>query len=764
MNVTSVLSFRLSVLFAAVAGLTLATVPLLAVHGVESALGLGLLLPPWVAATSADYAARGWGTRGIDIMFRAIGAGLVVWAIPTVILALNALRVRQCAPGEGLAFVVLGPGVGCALAASVGVWVGGASNRKRAALFVAGAIPVGAALLGLWAFYATPTVHVFGAFAGYFPGAIYDDLVRLPTRYLTYRATTAVAVVGLAVLFDALWAPDAAALDLRGRARDHAGAIVVATGLLAIAGASYWNGDHLGHWVSKEHLVERLGKTESGRHCIVHMPRETRPEDAERLLSDCDFHVERTRRLTGVRGGGPITAYFFRSQSEKKKLIGIGRTLIAKPWRREIYLQSAPWPDPVLAHEVVHAVLGEVAQGPFAVPGRWGGLIPNPGLVEGAAVALAWDLRDDLDADQWSRIMLDQDELPGASDLMSVRFSGLPQRRAYMAAGSLVRFLVGARGMSSLLDAYATGKIDHLAELEAEWHAYLQTIVVTPRERGVAEVALAQPSIFSAVCPHALAELRADLRGDSAAQDDARMLKTCRAILEIDESEMHARAILAGALARSGDREAALAELDALRESATAPKPLVAAGIEAYADASWTLGRYDEAAALYDELLALPRTDDTQRQSEVKRLALGADAVERALIQRMLIDRPSSVVAMHVAHELSRLREDGLGPYLEARQLVGQSEFALALPLLEEAQRRGLPTLRLERELGRLLGVAYFALGQYPESAAIWQANGWTSRAATARAERWLERIEYAETGSVSPRLEGPSSARRAAP
>lgn len=761
---TRLLSFRLSVLFAAVVGATLAFIPLLAVHGVESALALGLLLPPWAAATGANYSIVRRNSRGIDIMLRAIGAGLVIWAVPTVILAFNALRIRQCAPGEGLAFVVLGPGVGCALAASVGAWVGGASKHKRLAPFVSSTIPIGAALLGLWAFYATPTVYVFGAFAGYFPGAIYDDLVRLPSRYLTYRATIAVAVVGLAVLFDALWNPETGALDMRGRARSRGGAIVAAAGLLAIAGASYWNGDHLGHWVSKDHLVERLGKTEVGRHCVVHMPRETPPEDAKRLLFDCDFQVERTRRLTGLQDDGPVTAYFFRSQGEKKKLIGIGRTLIAKPWRREIYLQMAPWPDPVIGHEVVHAVLGQAAPGPFAVPGTWGGLIPNSGLIEGAAVALAWDLRDDLDPDQWSRIMLDRGELPKAADLVSLRFSALPPRRAYMAAGSLVRFLVGTRGMNALLGAYASGTIDALSALETEWHTYLATVPVTPHDRGVAEVALAQPSIFSAVCPHALADLRADLRGDSAAHDDARILKTCRAILDIDENEVQARAALVGALARSGEREAAEAELDGLREAMVAPKPLVAAALEAYADASWTLGRYDEAAALYDELLALPRTDDPARQSEVKRLALSADSAERDLIHRMLVDRSSSVVAIHIAQTLSRLRDDGLGPYLEARQLVGQSEFALALPLLEEAERRGLPTLRLERELSRLLGVTYFALGRYPESAAIWRANGWTSRAAAARAERWLERIEYAETGSVSPRLGGPSSARRAAP
>ena len=104
------------------------------------------------------------------------------------------------------------------------------------------------------------------------------------------------------------------------------------------------------------------------------------------------------------------------------------------------------------------------------------------------------------------------------------------------------------------------------------------------------------------------------------------------------------------------------------------------------------------------------------------------------------------------------------GQYLEARQLMGQKRFALALPLLEEAKRLGLPTLRLERELSRMRGITYFALGRYAESVQAWNERAWTSRAAGADAARWLERIEYAESGTLNPTLPGPSSARPAAP
>jgi len=462
-------------------------------------------------------------------------------------------------------------------------------------------------------------------------------------------------------------------------------------------------------------------------------------------------------QLLGLSSAEPVTVFFFRNRKEKKDLIGVGRTLIAKPWRGEIYLQMSSWPHPVLGHEIAHVVLAAAGRGPFAVAATFGGLIPNPGLVEGAAVALAWDLRDDLDPDQWARILMDRSELPAASELTSIRFTSLPARSAYMAAGSMIRFLIATRGIDAFGGVYHSGAIDRLDELEAQWHAHLRTVPVTPNERGIAEAELARPSIFAAVCPHELAKLRADLSGDEAAQDDVRTIATCRAILDIDEHEAEAHAALVGALARSGDEAGALAELDVLAAAMNGPKPIVADALEQYADASWALGKHEEAANRYAEILAIARTDGAARQTEVKKLALEASPEEQTLIYEMLLGRSSSPVVVHLAHSLAALRHDGLGQYLEARQLIGQNGFALALPLLQEAKRLGQPTLRLERELDRLMGIAFFAVGRYPESAEAWTRRAWTSRAAGAEAQRWLERIEYAQTRSVSPAFPGPS-------
>lgn len=761
---TTLLTFWLSALVGAVIGTALAFNPLLGVHGVESALALGIVLPPWVAATAANYQRREGPVRGIDVMSRAIGGGLTIWLIPVVILALNSLRVRQCAPWEGLTFMVLGPAIGCALAAVTGVWTAALLRGSGWSPWVAAAVPISGLLWGLWAFYVTPTVHVFGAFAGYFPGAIYDDLVPVPTRYITYRAVTLLAIVALVLLFDALWDRASELLDPGRGWRYRFGAILVGLAMLGLVAGAYGVGDQLGHWITADYLSEKLGKSEAGKHCMVHMPRETPPAVARRLIEDCDFQVARTRSLLGLESTEPVTAYFFRNRNEKKALIGVGRTLIAKPWRNEVYLQAAGWPHPVLGHEIAHAVLKDAGQGPFSVAGSFGGLLPNPGIVEGAAVALAWDLRDDMDPDQWSRIMLDRDELPPANDLMSLGFSTLPPRRAYMAAGSLMRFLIATRGTDAFLRDYHNGSIEDLDALETEWRAYLSEVPITDHERGIAEVALARSSIFTSVCPHRLAQLRADLAGDVAARDDARTIETCRAIVRIEENEPEAHASLVGALARTGNEAEARAELDTLRAAMNAPKPIVAAALEQYADASWTLGDLETAAALYDELLEIPRTDGPARQSEVKKLALAGSPEEQALVYEMLIEPSSSPVAVHVAQELANVRTDGLGQYLEARQLMFQGRFALALPLLKEAEVRGLPTERLERELSHMLGIVYFAENSYAESQEVWRQRKSISRAASAEAQRWIERIEHAQTGQVSPTMPGPSSAPQAVP
>ncbi len=58
--------------------------------------------------------------------------------------------------------------------------------------------------------------------------------------------------------------------------------------------------------------------------------------------------------------------------------MGAADTFIAKPWRREVYVQAGGYPHPVLGHEVMHVIAGAFARGPFRIAGGAGGLLPDP--------------------------------------------------------------------------------------------------------------------------------------------------------------------------------------------------------------------------------------------------------------------------------------------------------------------------------------------------------------------------------------------------
>jgi len=119
--------------------------------------------------------------------------------------------------------------------------------------------------------------------------------------------------------------------------------------------------------------------------------------------------------------------------------MGAADTLIAKPWRREVYVQLAAYPHPVLGHELAHVVAGSFGRGPFRIAGSLGGLWPDPGLIEGWRFAASPD-DDELSDTQWVHAMLELGSVPPIRQVFSLGFLGVAASKSYTLAGSFVRF------------------------------------------------------------------------------------------------------------------------------------------------------------------------------------------------------------------------------------------------------------------------------------------------------------------------------------
>jgi len=746
-----------ALIVAGVVGLLLCLSPLLGTPGIESALVLGLVLPPFCGAIGARVVDRlrkeGRTPEAAELFADAVAGALAVLALPTLLLALNTLRVPVCAPAEGLAFLLLGPVIGVLLAASIGVVAAVFIPRPRIATTVGVLIPLLAMAVALYRFYATPAIFAYGHFFGYFPGTLYDPDITITLPYATFRAVGLGWMFGLWALVAAIWSPEHGRPSLRVvwmRWRMGLGALVCVGA--ALAGGAF--GTDLGHRSDAESIAKELGGRLESERCEVVFPREMPRRDARRLGEDCDIRVAQAERALGVSQRERVTAFFFRNAAEKRALMGASNTYIAKPWRNEVYLQVGEWPHPVLFHEIVHVVVGNVGRGPFRIAGTLGGLLPSPAIIEGVAVAAAWGPQGGLTPHQWARAMLDADLAPPLESVEGLSFLLQPASRAYTASGSFVRYILETEGSRAIRTLYLTGDFEQalgrpLAEAERDWHRFLREEVELPEEaRALARLRFERPGIFGQICPHRIANLQDVLAADLAAGDDRSALRTCESILELDDGQAGTRALLIGTLARMGQRERAESELAALVGPPSAAPPLVFTARQTLADAHWMRGERDEAARIYRELLQEPMGDEQLRQIEVRLLAIEMGGAGERAVRGLLVPRrditSDPATAMAQIHTLAEVREDGLAAYLEARQLLFRQRYDLALPRIVEARRRGLPTERLREEARRVEAIARFGHRDHDGSTRIWREilrDAASSAAEALEARDWLARI-----------------------
>jgi hypothetical protein len=189
---------------AAVLAVVLDFAPLFDLLGYDFAFAVGLL----VAVASVDIgcgvvAAARRGPSGIDLprlVGRAVAFSVAITVLPLVLSLLNALRVRNCSLGAGLAFFLLLPVGTAVVGAGAGVIAGVAFPRRGR--LVAFALPVVSILWSLARLYFDPPVFAFDPFGGYFPGPIYDEALRPSATLLLFRVCN---VVWLAAALAVTW-------------------------------------------------------------------------------------------------------------------------------------------------------------------------------------------------------------------------------------------------------------------------------------------------------------------------------------------------------------------------------------------------------------------------------------------------------------------------------------------------------------------------------------------------------------------------------
>ncbi|MDI7266690.1 MAG: hypothetical protein QME96_01690 [Myxococcota bacterium] len=760
--------WRIAAVVSACLGIALVLAPQLGVLGFEAAFACAVVVPIAAGALGAglrrsgllDRAAGPW--RSLTAV--VVGAEFLV-AVPLLLVVANMLRAPICDPLEGLAFFALLPGASAALAAIAGWALALATRTSFLATLAWTLVYLASVCVVGYRFMATPAVAFFGPFFGQFPGVLYDALVPISAPLLTLRATNLVEAAAIVAIVRWSYDPVRRRLSAGRLFRSRIAAQVVLPALGAVA-LGWLAGPGLGHRTSAEHIAAELGERAAGRVCDVFAPRNHIAADDLRLLvEDCDFRAESIRRFLGLDAGGErITVFAFQDEAQKARLMGAGRTSVAKPWRREVYVNLAGFPHPVLEHELAHVILGDLAPRPFRIPALAAGLLPAPGLIEGAAVAVEW-APDVMSPHGWAAAMDRLGLLPEADDLVGVGFLGHAAGLAYTAMGSFVRRLIETRGTCAFRRLYAQADFEAaygrpVADLWTEWRAWLATVPLDDARIDAARARFDVPGFFRARCPRTVARLALRRDERAAAGDMLGAAVVQERICEVSGDDPGQRATLVRAWLAAGKPERALAEGGPGRGLRDDVEQMMA-------DAWWVLGRREEALDTYRRLLGRA-TEAAERRVLLVKIHGLSDPVAEPFVRVYLVERPAGdrESALRLLEDYVRVAPtDPIAHYLLGRRLTGADRHADADAALTAAVVMGLSPDDLRLEAVRLLvALAYRAgdLGQAASDAALLAASG--SERFRAEGADWLERIDWARRWSSAPAQEpvadasGPSS------
>ncbi|MBF5044924.1 hypothetical protein FGE12_21160 [Aggregicoccus sp. 17bor-14] len=605
---------------------------------------------------------------------------------PLVTSVLFALLSTACSPFALLGFYPLLTLPSAALAAAAGVFCGFWARGAGRALGLYALLVALSLVLTVWPLVAGPQVYAYNHFLGFLPGPLYDEALQLTAGMLWFRLQTLL----LAAL---LWLLAAFFLDMReGRLRRphvRPGAFVL-LGLVAFGVAALEErAPSLGTRMTEGYLAERLGGERLTPHFRIVYPRGKDKLSVDRLARDLEFRHTQLAQYLGVAPVGRITVWVYRSDEEKRQLVGAGRTQFAKPWRQELHVGDRPFPHPTLKHELAHVMAAPAGSGPFKVAAVAGGLWPLMGIIEGLAVSADDPVQGGLTLHEWAAGMRKQGLAPDLRTILGPKgFYQAAPARAYTLVGSFLRHLADTYGAEKLRALYAHGDLEgtygrSTDALVTEWEKMLDALPLDEAAVARALLRFRTPSLFARSCAREVARLSSEAAEFLASDPEQALARYERcSALQPDEPgfELGAASALER-LDRKGEAAQRLRQLAARVKGQDAQEAEVQLAV---ADLALSRERPEEARAALERALQLAATPEATRTAQVKLAALESPARARAIGGYFRQDA-EELRLLRLALALEQLPRDPYLHYLLGRRLAQAGAPRLALEHLAQA-------------------------------------------------------------------------------
>jgi hypothetical protein len=619
----------------------------------------------------------------------------------------------------------------------------------------------------LYGFYAAPPVFTYNAILGYFPGNLYDENVELGMPLLWSRVEQVAWVIAVVAIVAARL--DVPRFRVTREPRPASWRIAPMVVALVATGAGlglHTFGGELGYRIESEEIQAHLGGRIETEHFIIHYANTPEVErDIALIAADHEFRYAQVVALVGAAPPGKLRSYLFASREQKARWIGAKDVEMAKPWRREIYLEHRAFPHGSLRHEIAHAVASGFGDPIFGVAAQRIAGVPvmvSPGLIEGLAVALDWPAGyERLTPHEAVRAMQAMGLTPTIRELVSLRFLTVSSARSYTTAGSFMKYLLDTYGAAMLRGAYSTGGDfervygKSLGALEAEWRAMVSAIVLPVEEIEGTRERFRAGSVFARPCPHANAARRERARIVYARGDRRAAVALLRAVCADAPDEPRYRLELADFLVggASTERIEAIALWTALAETTTVTSSLRADAFERLARIAAATGDLARTTELIRRARELPVDPNARRQLEAEWFALQHQGNAGAALRGYFFAPPGTWDGPNWALLATLAQPElGFGHYLYGLQKHNAAEWQEAAEALDKSLSLGVPSIAFTKNAARRLAIAAFRAGdtaRVERAIAVLRQPG-MNQTDHLLADDWAARLAFTATGRLS--------------
>lgn len=718
-----------------------------------------------------------------QIVFRCFWNALIfstsLLVLPLTVILLNAFRVKNCDFGEGFLFFAILPLISCLYATTAGVFFGfWIQKRWMAYLAYLGylllsCVPVVINLI----FH--PPVFAYHSTFGYFPGPIYDFVIRItPTLLIARTETLLWAFLFLGLTINTCEVSRETGLMPKLRCRKLVGPIAKRVPLylliVGLLGFQFYAGA-LGIRPTRADVARKLGGFRETAHFEIFYARELETQ-IERIAEDCEFQYAQLSDYLMPEGAvlsRKVRAYVYASPEQKKRLIGARHTSVEDPFGYGFHIHAQGFPHSVLKHELAHV---------FTVP--WSPLKVSLkiGLHEGIAVAADWE-EGRLTGHQWAKAMRQMEIAPPLSGIMGFGFWGHAGSRSYLLAGSFVRFLVDTYGIERFRGVFRTGNfVKHygkdLYSLEMEWIEFLDNIPLSDNDIAYTTYRLQQRSVFERVCAHEMAAWRDTAWQAYYQKDFVTAVQTFETMLSAEPNNLSTLYGLMYSAYRIQDYDKALSlatHIVGAEDTRLSPEAMLLIG-----DIYWLKDDHEKALETYTSLktehqtvewrrikriVALSHPDTMPTDWDSQRTGMQQETASlRELLRAVLIESKDGAEKMAYLSRCIQTTPDMWLAYLLAGELLHREEawqssnryFQRAAALLEEENSPETPARfqltsqqyqSLALEVQRTIGINAYHQKDYETAIKVFSAiakNEALPLGTTLKADRWQQRCHWA--------------------